>query len=138
MAKYNSQLIQALRHTSSRLSSGAKYEWGHMGRCNCGHLVQTVTKMNDREIVQVVNHRMDEWSEHAKAYCAHTGHEASLIFDTMEQMGFSYEDMVHLEYLSDPKVLNRLGHNTYLQHNQVEHVILYMQEMASMLEEEIF
>jgi len=38
-----------------------------------GHLVQTVTIMTDREIVDSIDNRMEEWTEHAREYCASTG-----------------------------------------------------------------
>ena len=138
MAKSNPELISALRQTASRLSDGAKYEWGHMGRCNCGHLVQTLTEMTDREIVASMDHQMDEWSEHAKDYCNNTSTKVDDIFNTMQEVGFDYQDMIDLEYLSDKDVLQRLGKgNVYLQRNNVEDVILYMETMAAQLEEEL-
>ena len=40
-------LIDALRETSKRLSrENAKYQWGHMGQCNAGQLIQTITGMS--------------------------------------------------------------------------------------------
>ena len=69
MPRPNPDLIQALQETADRLDSGARYEWGHMGRCNCGHLVQTVTSLTDLEIVDRVSGQLDEWTEHARAYC---------------------------------------------------------------------
>ena len=137
MAKSNPELISALRATANSLSNGAKYEWGHMGRCNCGHLVQTITNLSDKEIVAAANHHLDEWTEHAKDYCAFTGSPLENIFDAMKSYGFDHEDMVHLEYLSDKKVLGRFEEGHYLRHNQREDVALYLNEMADLLEEEL-
>ncbi|MEO1053504.1 MAG: hypothetical protein AAFX87_22910 [Bacteroidota bacterium] len=135
MAK-STELVSALRETASKLSDGAKYEWGHMGRCNCGHLVQTITNMTDVEIVKSIDFKMDEWSEHAKDYCENTDHQIDEIFETMRGYGFGHEDMVKLEYLSDKKVLDRITTKDQLRHNDVDDVILYLEEMANMLEEE--
>ena len=67
-------LIDALRATSTRLEdSNAKYQWGHMGQCNAGHLVQTVTGLSSFEIVESIDFQLDEWSEHAIDYCSCTG-----------------------------------------------------------------
>ena len=66
MAQNNPHLIGALRTTAERLANGAKYEWGHMGRCNCGHLLQTITGLTDYEIVQSIDFQLDEWTEHAQ------------------------------------------------------------------------
>ena len=87
MAQSTPELIDGLRHTARRLADGAHYEWGHMGRCNCGHLVQTITAMSDREIVEAVDFAMDEWSEHAKDYCAGTGQKVETLFLTLQAVG---------------------------------------------------
>ena len=43
--------MRALRATADRLAApDARYEWGHMGGCNCGHLAQTVTTLSRAEI----------------------------------------------------------------------------------------
>lgn len=138
MAKSNDKLICALRETADRLSNGAKYEWGHMGRCNCGHLIQTLTDMSDYEIVQCVNFQMGEWTEHAKDYCEGTGHNVDDIFLTLHGFGFSYEDVIQLENLSDKQILSRLGEGPqHLRRNDREDVTLYMRTMADLLEEEL-
>ncbi len=76
-------LIDALRATSTRLEdSNAKYQWGHMGQCNVGHLVQTVTGLSSFEIVDSIDFQLDEWSEHAIDYCSCTGKKVDDIFPT--------------------------------------------------------
>ncbi len=138
MPKSNPDLIDALRTTAQRLNDGAHYEWGHMGRCNCGHLVQTVTSLTDRAIVEAADFRLDEWSEHAKDYCAGTGHSVDTLFLTLQEMGFTYQDVIHLENLSDQRVLRRLSETPqYLRRNCVTDVTLYMNTLAELLEEEL-
>ena len=67
-------LIDALRETSKRLSNDdVEYQWGHMGQCNAGHLIQTITGMSSYEIVESIDFQLDEWSEHATDYCSRTG-----------------------------------------------------------------
>lgn len=135
MAQNNPVLIDALRTTADRLASGAKYEWGHMGRCNCGHLVQTLTQKSDYEIVESIDFAMAEWSEHAQDYCENTGHKVDNLFLTLQQIGFGYLDVIHLENLSDQQVLRRLGEHTYLRRNCREDAVRYMRTLAEMLEE---
>ena len=138
MAKSNPELSGALRETADRLSNGATYEWGHMGRCNCGHLVQTITSMSDYEIVKSIDFQLDEWSEHARDYCEGTGHQVDDLFRTLQELGFGYQDVIHLENLSDPRVLHRLnGAGRYLRRNRVEDVTLYMTTLADLLDEEL-
>lgn len=137
MAKPNPELIHSLIETVERLKDGARYEWGHMGRCNCGHLIQTVTDMSDYEIVRSIDFELDEWTEHAKLYCDGSGHKVDDIFHLLENIGFEYKDVVNLEYLSDPDVINALPvDRKYLQKNNVDDVILYMETLVDVLEKE--
>ncbi len=137
MAESKPELINALRTTAERLAAGAKYEWGHMGRCNCGHLVQTLTGMTDYEIVKSIDFQLDEWSEHAQDYCVHSGHKVENLFTTLAHLGFGRADVIHLENLSDSRVLNRLdGESRYLQRNRAEDAVRYMWALADLLEEE--
>lgn len=135
MPQPNPTLITALRTTASRLADGARYEWGHMGRCNCGHLVQTITQLSDHEIVESIDFALDEWSEHAQGYCVGAGHKVDSLFLTLQQIGFDYRDVIHLENLSDRRVLSRLGTNCHLQRNRREDAVLYMHTLADLLEE---
>ena len=138
MAKSNQELITALRQTANRLSQDVHYEWGHMGRCNMGHLVQTITHMSDAEIVASIDYQLDEWTEHANDYCAGTGHKLEDLFITLENVGFYRDDVIHLENLSDMQVLDRLpGGRRYLQRNNLDDVKTYIETLAAMLEEEL-
>lgn len=137
MATSNPELITALRNTADRLESGARYEWGHMARCNCGHLVQTITGMTDKEISCSMNHQMAEWTDHAESYCAGTSFKVDDLFRQLDRVGFSHRDVMALENLSDVRVLNHLpAGQRHLRRNQVADVTLYMRTMADVLEEE--
>ncbi|MFK7820483.1 MAG: hypothetical protein AB8G99_17315 [Planctomycetaceae bacterium] len=137
MPSSNPELISALRTTADRLDSGAQYEWGHLARCNCGHLVQTITGMTDTEISCSVDHQLAEWSEHAESFCAGTNIKVDDLFRTLDNVGFSHRDVMSLENLSDGKVLNRLPEGRrHLRRNDVSDVTLYMRTLASILEEE--
>ena len=130
--------IRALRKTVHHLEQGARYEWGHMGRCNAGHLVQTLTGMSAVEIVKTAHHQLDEWTEHANDYCQGTGENVSDLFQTLEKAGFSAADIVHLENLSDQRVLQQLpAEKRYLKRNQVNDVCLYMRTLADLLENDL-
>ena len=57
----NHFLVDALRSTSKRLErDDVEYQWGHMGQCNAGHLIQTLTGMSSFEIVDFVDLQLDE------------------------------------------------------------------------------
>ncbi|GAB5464885.1 MAG: hypothetical protein Kapaf2KO_03210 [Candidatus Kapaibacteriales bacterium] len=130
----NKILIDALKKTAERLESNeTKYEWGHMGRCNCGHLLQTVSGLSDVEIVKTIDFETDEWSEHAKEYCSGTGGKITDHFLTLKNIGFGWDDVIYLEYLSDKNVLARLG-VTHLERNDKDNVARYMRTKAELLE----
>lgn len=108
-----------------------------MGRCNCGHLVQTLTDLTDRQIAQSANHMLDEWSEHAKSYCTESGSDVDELFQALAEVGFSHQDVMALEYLSDPRVLAALRpERRKLRRNYAPDVSLYMRTLADVLEEE--
>ena len=129
-------LIDALRATSRRLEKeDVQYQWGHMGQCNAGHLIQTLTGMSSFEIVESVDFQLDEWSEHAVDYCSCTGNKVDDIFLSIEKHGLSHFDIVKLENLSDRKVLENLdGGFRYLEKNRREDVVEYMRSFADLLE----
>ena len=129
-------LIDALRSTSKRLSQdGVEYQWGHMGQCNAGHLIQTITGMSSFELVESIDFNMDEWSEHATDYCSKSGCKVDDIFQAVEKLGMTHHDIIRLENLSDRKVLENLecGYRP-LQKNQKDDVISYMESYADLLE----
>jgi len=137
MAKASTQLVTVLRETAERVSTGVRYEWGHMAHCNCGHVVQTITQMSGQEVSQTIKHSLDEWTEHANDLCNLSGHAVEDLFTAMYEAGFENQDIIHLEKLSDQKVLNRLGRGVYLQKNKREDLITYLQTMADMMEEDL-
>lgn len=135
MSRNRHPLPDLLRLTADRLDAGAHYEWGHMGRCNCGHLVQTVTHMTSREISRAVEYKLDEWTEHARDYCEMTGSPVDDLFASLAEVGFDHRDVMQLEYLSDPRVLERLGtRGRKLRRNHVPDVTLYMRTLAEVIE----
>ena len=136
MAKASQELIDALRETAGRVSTGVRYEWGRMAHCNCGHLIQTVTQRQGAEIAKTVEHHPLEWTEHARDYCPNSGHAVEDLFKALANMGFGREDVIHLENLSDPTVLKHLG-STYLQRNHREDLVRYLYAHAELLENQM-
>ena len=133
--KSHLKLIKALNETAVRLEAPKScYEWGHMGKCNAGQLIQTMTGRTGYEIVEAAEFEMDEWSEHAKDYCEGTGGKVSVIFDTMKSFGFDHEAIMRLENLSDRNVLGNLpGGFRYLRRNDPKDVAAYMRSLADLL-----
>lgn len=131
-------LVAILRETAHRLSDGADYQWSHFGRCNCGQLVQTVTRLSPAEIHANSACELTEWSEIPEDYCAGTGLRLEYILDRLRELGFDRDDLRHLEDLSDPRVLHALpGGHRWLQRHQRNDVVAYFLSLASVLEREL-
>lgn len=135
----NLKLIDALRETAKRLESGADYNWCHMGRCNCGHLAQTITKFSPAEIHEMALLKAGDWSTQSVEHCTSTGYTIDHIIDTMLSLGLTRQDIVNLERLGDQRVLYRipLERRSVMNHKSRTDVVLYMNTMAEMLEEEL-
>lgn len=145
MATPNRALIDLLRTTADRLASGAKHTWGHVGRCNCGHLAQTATGLSGSEIhrrmlrqARVRELSRGEWSEHAEAYCDGSGMDVEFIFEALLEVGLEPKDLSQLEYLNAPEVLSRLpGGRRELKRNNRDDAVAYLRAWAELLEERL-
>ncbi len=148
------ETITVLRETALRLTKGAKYNWSHQGSCNCGHLAQTATKLTHNEIHAIAIEGFGEWQDHIRDFptvveaeefvdrsielCSMTGYTIDHIVKTILDLGFSREDIYHLEKLSNQEILKKipLSQRRLLQYRKREDVVLYLQTWAAMLEEE--
>ncbi len=138
MAQPNLELIEALRETAKRLKEGAHYAWGHHGSCNCGNLLQTVTDLSSREILQYSRTGAGEWTEIAVEFCGVTDAPVDLLVYKLQKIGLTPSDIHCIEYLQDKQVLDRLpGGFRWLKRNVREDVVIYMETMANMLEEKL-
>lgn len=134
MARPNRELIDALERTIDRLAGGTVHWWGHMGMCNCGHLAQSITGLTEREIHASALERMGDWEEQANLYCPTSGLLIDTVLAAMFDLGLTRDDVRHLEKLSDPAVLERVGRND-LRRNVREEVVVYMAAWRAMLAE---
>lgn len=137
MAKPTPTLITALLQTIDRLEAGAQYQWGHMGQCNCGHLVQSLTRLSHEEIHRAALMRAGDWGQQSIDYCPTSGYPLDHVITTMLNAGMSRDDIDHLERLDDERVLRRLPlAQRQLVRNKREDVIAYMQLWAEQLIEQ--
>ncbi len=134
MARPNRELIDALRRTVDRLSNDASYAWGHMGRCNCGHLAQSITGLTGAEIHDSAMEREGDWEEQANRYCPTSGLLIDTVLAAMFDLGLSRDDVRHLERLSDPRVLRRIG-VTHLRFNDRGDALRYLRAWVEELDE---
>jgi hypothetical protein len=138
MAQATLELINALRLTADNLRKGAYHSWGHHGACNCGNLVQSVTKFTKEEILEYAHTGTGEWTELAIEFCPATNAPLTLVFNKLEQIGLTPTDIHHIEYLSDRDVLEQLsGGFRWLKRNRKEDAIDYFEAFALVLEDKL-
>jgi hypothetical protein len=139
MARANVELIRALRATAARLQLGAPYRWTHMGACNCGHLAQTVTRLDAEDIRRYALERAGEWAEQVLEFCPASGYPMDAILSALFELGLTHQDLAHLEKLTSPEILRRLPAEvrTRLSYRERDHVVLYMKTFADLLDEEL-
>ena len=136
MARPNPELVDALRRTIERLSSDTRYAWGHMGRCNCGHLAQSITGLTSAEIHASALAREGDWEEQANRYCPTSGLLIDTVLAAMYDLGLTRDDVRRLERLSDPRVLRRAG-ASHLRFNDRGDALRYLRAWAELLEEQL-
>ncbi|WKN45099.1 hypothetical protein [Tunicatimonas pelagia] len=139
MASPKPTLIAAIRSTAKKLARSPQYQWGHMGSCNCGHLVQEVTQLSRADIHEyAMRTRGGDWSEQALDFCPTSGYLMDQVISIMLDAGMELADFKHLEQLSDKQVLARLPETSrHLRHNYREDVVIYMNAWADLLEEQL-
>ena len=135
MTNATPELVRALRLTVDRLALEPTYQWGHMGWCNCGLLAQSITGLTGAEIHGSALVRYGDWEQQARDYCPTSGLLIDHIIAAMMRAGLDRDDIRHLEKLSDPAVVRRVGR--HLRFNVREDVIDYMSAWALLLEERL-
>jgi len=134
----NIKLISALREAAQNLRNGAGYAWGNHGSCNCGHLLQVVTHLSDKQILEYAQTVCGEWTEIAEEYCGIANAPAYLLVSKLEKLGLTPTDIHNLEYLEDKTILEKLsGGFRWLKRNVREDVIVYFETIADVLEGEL-
>jgi len=138
MAKPSIELIEALREVAKKLKSGVHYAWGHHGACNCGHLLQVLTQLDEKEILNHAHTGAGEWTEIAVESCSITGAPVHLLISKLEAAGLTATDIHHIEYLDDKAILQHLpGGFRWLKRNLRQDVIDYFETFASLLEDKL-
>lgn len=138
MARPSPQLVRALRATAARLRTSVAYSWGHMGSCNCGHLAQTITKLDRAEIHRRAMERAGDWGEQALEACPASGYAIDHVLESMFALGLERRDVEELEELSNTDVLASLPEGrSPLARNSREDSVLYMETWADLLERQI-
>ncbi len=134
MARASIALVAALHATAARLAAHATYSWGHLGMCNCGHLVQTLCAIQPARIHAIALERTGDWEQLANDYCPTSGYAIDDVIGALIDAGLTTEDIGHLEKLDDPRVLAALpGGHRWLRRNLREDVVAYLNTWAGLL-----
>lgn len=138
MARPTKEFLRALEESIEAMEAkDASYQWGHMGQCNCGHLVHALTKVPRAEIHSAALKRAGDWGQQAIDYCPTSGYPLDHIITTMLEAGMDIDDIDNLERLDDKRVLDNLPRERrYLTSNSKEDAILYMKTWLEMLRTE--
>lgn len=138
MAKATVEVIDALRNTAKKLEHNKQYQWGHMGLCNCGFLAQEVTNLSKVEIHTRAMQGHGDWTEQLNDYCPTSGLAMDNLISELIRFGFDADDLMHLEKLSDGKVLSQLPlEKRNLRYNYKKDAIAYLNAWANLLEDEL-
>ena len=136
MMEVSNKLINAIKKAAKKLRSNSPYSWGHLGSCNCGHLVQSLTKLSKDEIHEAALEKTGDWSEISKNYCDTSGLKIDKIISIMLNEGLALEDIEYLENLSDPNIIRKMEVDIKsLRKNNRLFVINYLEVWAEVLEE---
>jgi len=139
MAVASLALVTALRTTAARLAEGSSYQWGHLGMCNCGHLVQTVCRVPPQQIHRIaLADREGDWEALANAYCPTSGYAIDDVLGQLVALGLTTQEIGHLEKLDEPRVLAALpGGHRWLRRNDRADLVAYLETWAGLLEAEV-
>ena len=138
MANVSIAIIDTLRATASKIESDTRYQWGHMGLCNCGFLAQEITKLSKSEIHTRAMQRHGDWTEQLNDYCPTSGLPMDQLIDELIAFGFTGDDLRHLEKLSDGQILRSLPiHERNLHYNIKKDVVKYLRTWANLVEDQL-
>ncbi|MEL6546212.1 MAG: hypothetical protein AAFQ82_16410, partial [Myxococcota bacterium] len=138
MATPSKNLVRALRVTAMRIRDGSRFQWTHMGACNCGHLAQTVTQLAPAKIHSFAIEKEGEWADQAFDHCPASGYRMDDILTALMELGLSSADIANLEKLNDRKVLRRMPEAMReADYRDREHAVTYMEVWADVLEDEL-
>lgn len=103
------KLVPALKLVINSLEKDIiKYDWSNHCMCNCGLVIQSILNTDKKtveELFAYVEDNGNTWKDSVQVYCNASGLPTHVIFQLLYNKGFGPEDIVHLEYLSNPAIL---------------------------------
>lgn len=126
MDNKKNKLIKTLNLVINSLKNDTiHYSWQTPSSCNCGIVAQAITGKNSFEISEdfkEVSNKLKEidsempktWKNGVKYFCPISGEPMLKIFKELFDNGLTKEDIVHLEYMDNPAILERSGIQTHI------------------------
>lgn len=124
------------------------YDWGSEDSCNCGLLAKTVLHGRLPSSFGLVMYFSEQYSPFASALtCMKTGLNMNTVGQVLAQTGFSFEEIICLENLSDFKIAQRAGlkllpesegmkYESCISRDEKESLIKYLKAWVAILKEE--
>lgn len=93
------------------------YDWNKQSSCNAGIVAQAVLDKTPEELTEMrksifknIPEKLDNtWKNAIKYGCSVTGKSMFEIITQLSEAGLTKEDIVHLEYLENPAILEKSG-----------------------------
>jgi hypothetical protein len=93
------------------------YDWQKQSSCNAGIVAQAVLDITPEELTEIrkpffnviPNDTEGTWKNAIKYGCSVTGKSMFEIITKLSEAGLTKEDIVHLEYLENPAILEKSG-----------------------------
>ncbi len=113
----NTKLITALRTAATALEDYTfAYEWKSPERCNCGVVACALTGKSPNQLKAILDTQAispgkmtGSWTHRIGVVCPITGATTDSIFSALFEAGLTKRDIVELEYLCNPKVMEKAG-----------------------------
>ena len=135
----NKKLLNLLNKTISSLQNeNEKYNWGHFGRCNCGYLAKELTNKSPKEIHEAALEKKGlDWGVRVENFCPVSGYLIDDIISDLFKVGLTPSDLVSLERLDNPKVLEFLEGEKNLRKGSRKDAISYMKAFRNYVSHEL-
>jgi hypothetical protein len=91
------------------------YDWNDRSRCNCGTVAKQVMQTTSPKLKKLLPPIYADgifyptWGSMTEKYCSVTGLSKNEVFQRLFTAGLIYSDFSHLEDLSHPAILERMG-----------------------------
>ena len=142
----NKKLINALQIAINALEKDfVYYNWTEQESCNCGVVIQAVLNKTEKEVKKLFDKAYDQtlytltdctWRSVAKFSCTITGIPLTQVFKLLGEYGMQPEDIVHLEYLNNPGILeiSEIDTTKSEYYSEQENLIKYLKAWLIILE----